>query len=85
GQEAAQKQYAQNLATTKEQIEKASQQVLRNFDDLTAFNKDNLDAVVQAGTILVKGLEGISKAVASYTQASVESHIANSKALLTVK
>jgi phasin family protein len=68
-----------------EQFEKASTQLLKGFDELTAIAKGNVDAVVKSGTIVAKGAEEAGKQVAAYTQSSLEKGAATGKALLAVK
>ncbi|AWK86458.1 phasin family protein [Azospirillum thermophilum] len=68
-----------------EQVEKASAQILKGFDELTALTKGNVDAVVKSGTIVAKGAEEAGKQVAAFTQSSLEKSVATGKALLAVK
>lgn len=84
-QEQVTRQFEQTMTLTKDQVEKASQQMLKSYDEMTAFNKQNVDAVIQSGTIVAKGVETLGKAVASFTQTSIEQSVATGKALLTVK
>ncbi|HYD31680.1 MAG TPA: phasin family protein [Azospirillaceae bacterium] len=85
GQEQAARQFEQALTTTKEQVEKASEQVLKGLDELTRFNKENVDAFVRSGTIVAQGAEAVSKAMAAYAQSSLEQSFATGKALLGVR
>jgi len=71
--------------TQQEQIEKASAQLLKSYEELNALTKGNVDAVVQSGTIVAKGAEEAGKQVAAFAQASLEKSVATSKAFLTVK
>lgn len=68
-----------------EQVEKASSQILKSYEELTALTKGNVDAVVASGTIVAKGAEVASKQVAAFTQASLEKNVATGKAVLAVK
>lgn len=68
-----------------EQVEKASAQILKSYDDLAALTKDNVDALVQSGTIVAKGAEEAGKQVAAFGQSAVEKNVATGKALLAVK
>ncbi|PWC84040.1 hypothetical protein TSH100_19490 [Azospirillum sp. TSH100] len=68
-----------------EQIEKASAQVLKNYDELTVLTKENVDALVKSGTVVAKGAEEAGKQVAAFTQSSLEKGVSNAKALLAVK
>lgn len=84
-QEQASKQFEQTIALTKEQVEKASRQLFQSYDELASFNKQNLDAVVQSGNIVAKGVEDIGKAFYAYTQTALEQAASVGKALLGVK
>lgn len=68
-----------------EQIEKASAQVLKGYDDLTVLTKQNVDAFVKSGTVVAKGVEEAGKQVTAFTQSSLEKSVSNAKALLAVK
>ncbi|MBP2313192.1 phasin family protein [Azospirillum soli] len=68
-----------------EQIEKASAQILKSYEELTSLTKGNVDAVVKSGTIVAKGAEEAGKQVAAFTQTSLEKNAAAGKALLAVK
>ncbi|CAO3406017.1 phasin family protein [Azospirillum largimobile] len=68
-----------------EQIEKASAQVLKGYDELTVLTKQNVDAFVKSGTVVAKGAEEAGKQVAAFTQSSLEKSVSNAKALLAVK
>jgi phasin family protein len=83
--EVATKNYEKALAATQEQLEKATSAAFQGYDELTALGKDNLDALVKASTVLVKGFETLGKEVASYGQASIEKSVANAQALFGVK
>lgn len=73
------------VATAQEQVEKASKVAYKAYDDVTSFNKDAFDAVVQSSTIVAKGYEAIGKEVMSFTQIAVEANVAATKALFGVK
>jgi phasin family protein len=68
-----------------EQLEKTQAQLMKSYDDLAALSKQNVDAVVQSGSIVAKGAEEAGKQVAAFTQASLEKNVAAGKALLGVK
>ena len=67
------------------QIEKTSTQFIKSYDELTTLAKGNVDAVVEAGTIVAKGAEEAGRQVASYTQSAFELHVAATKSMLGVK
>lgn len=71
--------------TQQEQIQKASAQLMKSYEDLNALTKGNVDAVVQSGTIVAKGAEEAGKQVAAFTQASLEQSLAIGKSALAVK
>ncbi|HLI13211.1 MAG TPA: phasin family protein [Alphaproteobacteria bacterium] len=83
--ETAARNYEKALAATQEHLEKATSAAFASYDELTTLGKSNLDAVVKASTVLVKGLESLGKEVASYGQASLEKSVSNTQALFTVK
>ncbi|PWC32657.1 phasin family protein [Azospirillum sp. TSO35-2] len=68
-----------------EQVEKASAQILKSYDELSVLTKGNVDAVVKSGTIVAKGAEEAGKQVAAFTQSSLEKSVSTGKALLAVK
>lgn len=68
-----------------EQIQKASAQLLKSYEELNTLTKGNVDAVVQSGTIVAKGAEEAGKQVAAFTQASLEKSVATGQAVLAVK
>lgn len=84
-QDAVTKNYEQAVALTKEQVEKASKKAFEAYEELTSFNKETVDALVQSSTVLAKGLENLSKSFVAYAQSSLESSVAATKALLAVK
>ncbi|WP_114395638.1 phasin family protein [Oleisolibacter albus] len=75
----------QVLTYTQEQVEKMSAQIFNAYGDVAGFHKDNIDALVQSSAVLVKGLEALSKAVSSYTQAQLDQGMSAAKAALSVK
>ncbi|MBB3064427.1 MULTISPECIES: phasin family protein [Limibacillus] len=85
GTETATKNYEQAIAMTKEQVEKASANLFRNYGELNELNKDNVEAVVAFNTKLVKAYEEIGKEIASFTQTSFESQVEATKAIFSVK
>lgn len=84
-QQAAAKNVEQTMAYTKEQVDKMGKQVFQAYGDVAAYNKENVEAVVQSGTVFAKGLETLSKAVMAYTQAQYEQGVTVAKAMMGVK
>jgi phasin family protein len=58
---------------------------IHGFEELSAFGKANVDALVEANTIFVKGVEEISKEMFSLTKSSFEQAAAMTSAFLQVK
>ena len=56
-----------------------------NFDQINAFGKDNIDALVKSSTLAVKGLEDLAKAYAQLANQSVEQTSSAVKALSGAK
>lgn len=82
GTEATQKGFEQAVAMTQEQVAKASTAFFKGYDDLTVFSKENVEAVVRAGSIYAKGVEELGRAVVTLTQTQVESTVAAAKAAM---
>lgn len=85
GQEQATKHFEQTVAATKEQVEKASAQLLKGYEEYTAFNKATVDALVKSSTIAVKGAEDINKELVAFAQASFDKSVAAGRAFLSAK
>jgi len=79
------KGFDQFLAPAKEQVEKAQAQSAKVLEDVTKFQKDNLEAVVSASNVYAKGFETFGKAWYALTQETVEASAAVAKALLGAK
>ena len=57
GQEAAQKGYEQAVSMTKDHVEKARTAMAKGVEEFGTLGRENVDAVVQAGTIYARGVE----------------------------
>ena len=57
----------------------------KGYEEIAAFSKANIDAFVQANTILVKGFEELSKEIVALTQASIETAATTTKAVFAAK
>lgn len=58
---------------------------VQNFDQIVAFGKDNVDALVQSGTIAAKGIEELAKVYSILANQSLEQTSNAVKALSTAK
>ena len=79
------KNYEKSFAAAQEQLEKAASAAAQGYEEFTALGKDNIDILVKASTLFVKGIEDLGKEVATYGQASVERSVTNVQALFGVK
>ncbi len=59
--------------------------MIKSYEDIVKFSKDNMDAVIVAGTTFAKGYEEISKECVSYAGKSFDTAVEASKALATCK
>ena len=57
----------------------------KGYEEIAAFGKANIDAMIQANTVFSKGLEAISKEFIALTQAHLESSAAAAKAIFAAK
>ena len=57
----------------------------KGYEDITAFGRDNFDALVQANAVLAKGIEDLGLEMISLTQAHMEDAASVTKAMLTAK
>jgi len=81
----ATRQYEQAVAMTQEQLSKASSRLFQNYNDMTAMNQENLQAVMAASSSFARGFEAMSKQLMAYTQSNMEQNLATSKKLLGAK
>ncbi|QQP91110.1 phasin family protein [Skermanella sp. TT6] len=77
--------YEQFATVSKEQMEKAAAQIVKGYEEYATFSKANVDALIQAGTVLAKGFEELGKRALAYSQSSLESGAAAGKAAMSVK
>jgi phasin family protein len=68
-----------------EQMEKASSQLLKGYEELQSYGKDNISALMESGGIVARAAEDLGKEVAAYTQTSFEKSLAASKAMMAAK
>ena len=79
------KSYDQFFGTAKAQVEKASAQTMKAYEDAAKFNKENLDAYVAASTVYAKGVESVAKTWAAFAQETFEASANVAKAVLGAK
>jgi len=57
----------------------------KNYEEIVAFNKKNMEALVQSSSILNEGLQSVSNDVVAFAQASVQENVDATKALFDFK
>ena len=85
GADFAQKSYDRVLGATKEQVEKASVQAFKTYEEISKLSKENLEAYVAASSVVAKGFETMGKAWLAFTQDAMESSAEAAKALIGAK
>jgi phasin family protein len=83
--EAAAEVAAGAVAATKEHVEKTSKAVSKGYGDFAALGKENVEAVIRSGSIMVKGFEILGREVAAYTRQALEGNVATTQAVLGAK
>lgn len=86
--EAAAQGYEKAVAMTQEHVDaaiRAGTEFFANSEELFAFGKDNVDAVMQSGSLWVKGVQDLNKTIFGMAQASMEDGVAVTKALFGAK
>ena len=83
--EVGKKSVEQALDVTKEQIGKASEAFFKTYDEMSAINKEVVDAFVKAGEVLTNGKESLGKAYFDFVQASAEASFETSKAMMAAR
>jgi phasin family protein len=68
-----------------EKVKPMSNQVLSSFEEVAAFHKDNVEAVVASSSILAKGFEALSKDAMAFAQGRFEQSVGAAKAAFAVK
>jgi len=79
------KSFDKYFGDAKSQVEKASAQTMKAYEDAAKFNKENLDAFVVASTTYAKGVESVSKSWAAFAQETFEASANVAKAMLGAK
>src|SRR5262249_13347253 len=85
GAQLAQQNYEKIFGATRERVEKASQTAFKAVEDFQKLSKENIEAYVQASTIVAKGFEQVGKAWMAFTQEALEQSATAAKALLGAK
>ena len=73
------------IDSAKAKFVEAAQTQIKAADEVTAYGKSNMEAVVQAGSIFYKGMEELTKTLVGLTQTHVEASVSAAKALMGAK
>jgi phasin family protein len=85
GNGAAQRGFEQAAMLTREQFDRASKTLFRNYEEFSELSKENIDAFVKSGTIVAKGFEEAGKAWIDFTRRSFETSVETAKAVMGAK
>ena len=85
GNGAAQRGFEQAAYMTREQFERASKTLFKNYEEFSQLSKENIDAFVKSGTVVAKGFEEAGKAWIDFTRRSLETSVETAKAVMSCK
>ena len=88
GTDAFAKGYESAMDATREQVDaavRAGADAFQGYEEVVAFGKDNVEAVMESSAILAKGAQEFNKAWFDLAQVSVDQNVAATKALLGCK
>jgi len=88
GTEAVAKSYEKAVAASKEHVEaatKAGADAFRGYEDVLAYNRNNMEALMKVSTIWVKGVQDINKEMTALASASLEQSVNASKQIMGCK
>ena len=88
GTEAATKGVEKAVAVSQEQVAaavKAGSEAFKNYEEVITFGKDNVDAMVKANAVLVKGIQDLNKEIFAIVQAALEDNAETAKKVLGCK
>jgi phasin family protein len=73
------------VADTQKSMSEQFEKLSKSFENLTAFQQDNMDAVVKSSEIAAKAAEGIGNEVSAYSKKSFEDSVAAAQDLASAK
>jgi phasin family protein len=77
--------YGEALLFGQEQLERTASTLFRGYDEVAAFNKGNVEALMLSGNVVVRGVEDIGKAWLDLGQHSLERGVALAQAFAGVR
>ncbi|MDA5193100.1 phasin family protein [Govanella unica] len=81
GTQAAQKNFEQGVETAKKHLD----DVIKNYDDLATFGRENVDACLAASSAATKAAENINSEFFALSKSAYESNVSAYKALSAAK
>ncbi len=88
GADAASKGMEKAATLSKGQVEAAARAgavAFKNYEELLAFGRENVEAIVASSTVVARGVQDISKSFVLLAQESIDDQVAASKALIGAK
>lgn len=85
GTDAFAKGYEEFYNTTREKMDEAQKSAFENFDQISDFNRENVEAMIVSSNIVAKGFEVIGKEIAAFAQQAAEANMAAAKKLSSAK
>ena len=85
GPEAVAKAPEQAAVASNEKVHKAFPQAAGTFNEMSGFQKANLEALAAAGMIAAKGVESLSGELLAFNRKAIEDSLANAKRLFDCK
>lgn len=83
--DAAHQNYDKIVSATQAQLQKATVEAQKSYDELTKLQRETVSTVTETGTLIAKGAEEVSKRTATFAQANMEAAIAHAKSLTAAK
>ncbi len=68
-----------------EQIEKANREIASRVEEAASFNSNNLDAAVQAVSVVAEGIKDVNQTVCNSIQQALQTAMSTGKAMMGVK
>jgi len=85
GSEAMTTGYDQAMAMAKEQVKTYFPAALKSFEEIAAFNKANVEALMAAGSVTASGVEAVTKQAYDFNRTSLEQGMGRTAAFAQCK
>jgi phasin family protein len=83
--EGANAAFEQATAASREAFRENVDRSLAAMSELSAFSKQNIEAVIASATATQKGMEALSARAVAFSKTAMENHVAAAKSLMTSK